>query len=121
MVEALTDLEFKKKVFDYDAHEDWSYAGTLPCIIDFYADWCQPCRMVAPILQQVAEKFSGHLLVYKVDVDHYGALASLFGITSIPSLLFVSTQDLPRLEVGALSLPDILQVMEEDFGLKLEV
>lgn len=121
MIQELTLQTFKEKIFDFEKNEDWQFKGSLPCIVDFYADWCQPCKIVSPLLEQVAEKFSGHLEVFKVDVDQHGALAGLFGISSIPSLLFVSLENLPRLEVGALPLPAILQIIEEELGIQLEI
>lgn len=120
MVIELSQEDFKQKVFDYDNNQDWHYKGDMPCIIDFYADWCQPCKVVSPILEQISEKFADHLYVYKVDVDKNGEIAALFGVSSIPSILFVSMNELPRIEVGALPLPSILQIIDEEFGLTIE-
>jgi thioredoxin 1 len=100
--ENLTTAMFKEKVFDYDKSEEWKYAGTVPCIIDFYADWCGPCKMVAPVLEKVSQDYQGKLLVYKVNTDKEQELAGAFGVQSIPSLLFVPLEGRPQMAVGAL-------------------
>jgi thioredoxin 1 len=98
----LTTEEFKNKVFNYDVNKEWKYAGELPAIIDFYADWCGPCKMVAPILQEIAKDYSGKLIVYKVDTESEQELAATFGISSIPTLLFVPMTGQPQAAMGAL-------------------
>jgi len=98
----LTTQEFKNKVFNYEVNKDWKYAGELPAIIDFYADWCGPCKMVAPILQDIAKDYAGKLIVYKVDTESERELAAAFGISSIPTLLFVPTTGKPQAAMGAL-------------------
>jgi thioredoxin 1 len=98
----LTTEEFKNKVFNYDVKKDWKYAGELPAIIDFYADWCGPCKMVAPILQEIAKDYAGKLVVYKVDTESERELAGAFGISSIPTLLFVPMNGQPQAAMGAL-------------------
>jgi thioredoxin 1 len=98
----LTTQEFKNKVFNYEVNKDWKYAGELPAIIDFYADWCGPCKMVAPILQEIAKDYAGKLIVYKVDTESERELASAFGISSIPTLLFVPKKGQPQAAMGAL-------------------
>jgi thioredoxin 1 len=98
----LTTEEFKNKVFDYTVNKEWKYSGELPAIIDFYADWCGPCKMVAPILQEIAKDYQGKLIVYKVDTESERELASAFGISSIPTLLFVPMTGQPQAAMGAL-------------------
>jgi thioredoxin 1 len=98
----LTTQEFKNKVFNYEVNKDWKYVGELPAIIDFYADWCGPCKMVAPILQEIAKDYAGKLIVYKVDTENERELASAFGISSIPTLLFVPKKGQPQAAMGAL-------------------
>jgi thioredoxin 1 len=98
----LTTEEFKNKVFDYTVNKEWKYSGELPAIIDFYADWCGPCKMVAPILQEIAKDYEGKLIVYKVDTESERELASVFGISSIPTLLFVPMTGQPQAAMGAL-------------------
>jgi thioredoxin 1 len=101
----LTTEEFKNKVFDYTVNKEWKYSGELPAIIDFYADWCGPCKMVAPILQEIAKDYQGKLIVYKVDTESERELASAFGISSIPTLLFVPMTGQPQAAMGALPRP----------------
>ena len=98
----LTTQEFKEKVFNYEANKEWKYEGSLPAIVDFYADWCGPCKMVAPILQEIANDYDGKLVVYKVDTESERELASTFGISSIPTLLFVPMVGQPQAAMGAL-------------------
>lgn len=102
-MEHLTNETFKTKIFDYSANKEWAYAGDLPCIIDFYADWCGPCKMVAPVLEAIGHEYAGKLRVYKIDTDKEQALAAQFGISSIPSILFVPKDGKPQMAVGALS------------------
>jgi thioredoxin 1 len=98
----LTTQEFKEKVFNYEKGTEWKYEGNLPAIIDFYADWCQPCKMVAPVLEDLALKYAGKIMVYKVDTENEQELASVFGIQSIPTLLFVPKEGQPQAAMGAL-------------------
>lgn len=98
----LTTQEFKEKVFNYEDSKEWNYAGSLPAIIDFYADWCGPCKMVAPILEELAKEYSGKIMVYKVDTENEQELASVFGIQSIPTLLFIPKEGQPQAAMGAL-------------------
>ncbi len=98
----LTAKEFKEKVFDYEKNKEWKYEGELPAIIDFYADWCGPCKMIAPIIQDIAKDYSGKIIIYKVDTESERELASVFGISSIPTLLFVPRNGKPQAVMGAL-------------------
>ncbi len=98
----LTAQDFKEKVFNYETGSEWKYEGNLPAIIDFYADWCQPCKMVAPVLEELAVKYAGQIVVYKVDTESEQELASVFGIQSIPTLLFVPKEGQPQAAMGAL-------------------
>ena len=102
MVEHLTKESFKTKVFNFEANKEWKFEGELPCIIDFYADWCSPCKMVAPILEELQEEFKGKLNVYKVNTEQEQELAGMFGVRSIPSLLFVPKDGQPQMAMGAL-------------------
>ncbi|MBP1691288.1 MAG: trxA [Bacteroidetes bacterium] len=101
-MEHLTKQTFVEKVFDFESNQDWKFEGNLPCIIDFYADWCAPCRMVAPILEDLAKEYDGKLNVYKIDTEKEQELAAMFGIRSIPSLLFVPLEGKPQMAAGAL-------------------
>ena len=102
MTELLTKETFLQKVFNYEQNKEWKFEGDKPCIIDFYADWCQPCKMVAPILEELSEEFDGKMNVYKVDTEAERELAGVFGIQSIPSILFVPADGQPQMAMGAL-------------------
>ena len=100
-VQPLTRTEFLKKVFDYKSSPDsWKYLGDKPAVIDFYATWCGPCRRLSPILERLAKEYSGKITVYKVDVDAEPELASVFGVRSIPSVLFIPMAGKPQMTVG---------------------
>ncbi len=101
-MEHLTKETFLRKVFDYEKNKDWKYEGELPAIIDFYADWCAPCRMVAPILEDLSKEYAGKINVYKVDTDKEQELAAVFGIRSIPSILFIPKKGKPQMAMGAM-------------------
>jgi len=109
----LTTSEFKEKVFNYDNQADWNYIGELPAIIDFYADWCGPCKMVAPVLEELAKEYEGKLVIYKVDTEKEFELASAFGIQSIPTFLFITADGKPSLQPGAFPKKVFKQVIEE--------
>ncbi|MDD4158562.1 MAG: thioredoxin, partial [Proteiniphilum sp.] len=99
----LTRADFLTKVANYEANsEKWEYLGDKPCIIDFYADWCGPCKMVAPILEELAAEYEGMIYIYKVDTEAEQQLAAEFGIRSIPSLLFCPMGEAPQMAQGAL-------------------
>ncbi len=102
MIEHLTKESFLEKVFNFEQHQEWKFEGELPCLIDFYADWCQPCKMVAPILEELATEYAGKINIYKIDTEEQQELAGAFGIRSIPSLLFVPKEGQPQMAQGAL-------------------
>lgn len=118
MVQNLTKDDFLKKVFNYEQNQDWKFEGDKPAIIDFYADWCQPCKIVSPILDELSEEFSGKIDFYKVDTEVEQELAAIFGIRSIPSLLFIPTNDRPQMAVGALPKDTLLQAISEVLGVE---
>jgi thioredoxin 1 len=101
-MELLTKETFRTKVFDFDKNKDWKFEGELPCIIDFYADWCGPCKMVAPVLDDLSREYAGKINIYKVDTEDQQDLAAMFGIRSIPSILFVPREGKPQMAMGAL-------------------
>jgi thioredoxin 1 len=101
-LEHLTKDSFKSKVFNYEANKEWKYEGVRPAIIDFYADWCGPCKMVAPILEELKAEYGDKLEIYKVNTEEERDLSSIFGIRSIPSLLFIPLDGQPQMAMGAL-------------------
>lgn len=117
-METLDKKAFVEKVFDYEKEKEWKYRGQLPAIVDFYADWCGPCKMVAPILEKVAAEYAGKLNVYKVDTDKEQELAGAFGIQSIPSLLFIPAQGQPQMARGAMDRASFDKVISEVLGVK---
>ena len=102
-MEHLTLDSFREKIFNFEQNKDWKYEGELPAIIDFYADWCGPCKMVAPVLEDLSKEFSGKLSIFKIDTESEQELAAMFGIRSIPSILFIPMEGKPQMSVGALS------------------
>ncbi|UTW67038.1 thioredoxin [bacterium SCSIO 12643] len=107
----LTTQGFKEKFFDFTQKQEWEYNDSVPAIIDFYADWCGPCKMVAPILEELSEEYDGKLNIYKVDTEVEQELSAVFGIRSIPSILFVPVNGQPMMQAGALpkeALADII-------------
>ena len=113
MSEKLTTADFKKKVFDFEANDAWKFEGDLPVIVDFYADWCGPCKMVSPILDTISQEYEGKLHVYKVNTDEEQELSAAFGIQSIPSLLFIPKSGDPRMQLGAIPKAQILKAMKD--------
>lgn len=115
----LTLDEFRKKIADIDRNTtEWKYLGDKPAIIDFYADWCGPCKKIAPILEELANEYSDQICIYKVDTDKESELASLFGITAIPALLFVPMEGEPQMAKGALPKDKLIQGINEILLLK---
>jgi len=113
MTEHLTTEAFKAKVFNWDENQEWKYEGELPAIVDFYADWCGPCKMVAPILEELSAEYDGKLNIYKVDTDKEQELAMAFGIQSIPSILFIPMGEKPQMAAGALPKEQLQQVIKD--------
>lgn len=108
---------FKSEIFDYSSSKEWAFKGDKPVIIDFYADWCAPCRMIAPIMKELANDYDGKITVYKVNVDKEKELASLFNVTSIPLLVFIPKDGTPQLLPGAADKATYKKAIE-DFLLK---
>lgn len=113
MVEHLTADTFKEKVFDYEQNKEWKFEGEKPCVIDFYADWCGPCKMVAPVLEELSKEYEGKLDIYKVDTEDQRELSAMFGIQSIPSILFVPKDGQPQMAQGALPKDSFKQAFSE--------
>src|SRR5688572_29099711 len=110
--------EFKSEIFDFETEKEWKYAGKLPAIIDFYADWCGPCKAIAPVLEELAEEYEGQLMIYKIDTEKEAELSSLFGIQSIPTLLFIPTEGAPMMQKGALPKNILEEVIREKLVVK---
>lgn len=110
----LTKADFLKKVANYEENQtEWKYLGDKPCIIDFYADWCGPCKVVAPILEELAAEYDGEIYIYKVDTEQEQELAAAFGIRSIPSLLFCPMGEQPQMAMGALPKETFIQAIND--------
>jgi thioredoxin len=113
--------DFFKYIYNYEKNPSaWSYEGSLPCIIDFYADWCGPCRRLAPILSEVAKEYRGKLVVYKVNTDKEQELAAYFGIQSLPTIVFVPKDGKPRGIMGLVPKEELERIISELFGIEAE-
>ncbi|MBE2281775.1 MAG: thioredoxin [Ignavibacteriaceae bacterium] len=113
MTQKLTKETFLKNVFNYEANTEWKFEGDKPCLIDFYADWCGPCKIVAPILEQLSTEYEGKLNIYKIDTEVEQELAAVFQIRSIPSLLFVPLDGQPQMAMGALPKEQLKEIIEK--------
>ena len=109
----LTTAEFKLKVFNYDVNKQWKYEGTKPAIVDFYADWCGPCRRLAPIIEQVSKEYGDQIVIYKVDTDKEQELAQSLGIQSLPTLLFIPVKGQPQAALGLQPKENIDKIIKE--------
>lgn len=116
-METLNIEEFKKKVFNYDGGPTWKFEGNLPAIVDFYADWCGPCRMQTPVLEEISKEFEGKIRVYKVDTQATPELASIFRIRGIPALLFIPKDGKPSLSSGFMPKEHLKQAISELLGI----
>jgi thioredoxin 1 len=112
-MEHLTKETFLEKVFNYEKNKEWKFEGDLPCLIDFYAGWCQPCKMVAPVLEDLSREYDGKINIYKVDTEDQQELSATFGIRSIPSLLFCPKDAQPQMAQGALPKETLKQVIND--------
>ncbi len=123
MTESLTKQAFLEKVFDYENNKDWKFEGDKPAIVDFWADWCGPCKVVGPVLEELSEEYKDQLNIYKVNTEQEQELAAAFGIQSIPSLLFIPVDDKPQMAAGALPkesfkkiINDVLKIESSDLN-----
>jgi thioredoxin len=110
----LTTQGFKEKFFDFSQKQEWEYTDTVPAIIDFYADWCGPCKMIAPILEELSDDYAGKLNIYKVDTEAEQELSGVFGIRSIPSMLFVPVGGEPMMQAGALPKEALVDIINKE-------
>jgi thioredoxin 1 len=118
MTEHLNKDEFISKVFDYEKNKEWNYAGDLPAIVDFYAEWCGPCKMLSPVLEDLSKEFDGKLRVYKIDTDKEPEVSGVFGIQSVPTLLFIPSKGDPTMAMGALPKPELKKAIREVLGVE---
>lgn len=108
----LTKKDFIEKVFNYEVNtKEWKYEGDMPAIVDFYADWCQPCKIASPILEELAKEYEGKIYVYKVNTEKERELASAFGIRSIPTFLLISMEGAPQVFSGIGQTPEATREM----------
>ncbi len=112
-LEHLTNETFKEKIFNYETNKEWKFEGEIPAIIDFYADWCGPCKTIAPILEELKAEYGNKLDIYKVNTEEQRELSSVFGIQSIPSLLFIPKEGQPQMAMGALPKETFKQAISE--------
>ena len=113
MIENLTKETFFEKVFNFEKNKTWKYEGELPAIVDFYADWCGPCKALTPILEDLSNEYEGKIIIYKIDTEAQKELAAAFGIRSIPSMLFCPKKDEPQMAHGALPKNQIEKIINE--------
>lgn len=113
-MEHLTLESFKEKIMDFETNtEDWKFQGELPAIIDFYADWCMPCKTLSPILEELSKEYEGKINIYKIDTEDQPELSGMFGIRSIPSILFIPKDGEPQMSVGVLPKNKFKEVIED--------
>ncbi|MBK7410703.1 MAG: thioredoxin [Saprospirales bacterium] len=110
----LTADKFKSEIFDYTVEKEWNFKGEVPAIIDFYADWCGPCKMVAPIMEELSDDYKDKLIIYKVDTEEEMELSGIFGIRSIPSILFIPVEGRPMMQAGALSKAALKSIIDKE-------
>ena len=117
-METLNTKTFKAKVFDFESSKNWSFQGDRPAIVDFYADWCAPCRALSPILTEIAAEYSGKVDVYKVDTEKNPDLASIFGVRGIPAILFIPKSGKPTMSSGLMPKETFEKAIEEVLGVQ---
>ena len=118
MTENLTKATFLEKVFNYEKNKEWVFEGNVPAIIDFYADWCGPCKMIAPILEELSEEYGDKINIYKVDTEAEQELAAAFAIRSIPSMLFIPMGEQPQMANGAMPKNNLKEMIQDILKVK---
>ena len=113
MTENLTKEAFLEKVFNFEVNKEWNFEGDRPVLIDFYADWCGPCKSLAPVLEQLSEEYEGKVDIYKINTEQEQELSAAFGIRSIPSMLFCPIGEQPQMANGALPKKQIEQIIKD--------
>ncbi|OGU64071.1 MAG: thioredoxin [Stygiobacter sp. RIFOXYC12_FULL_38_8] len=116
MVEHLTKQTFLEKVFNYEINKEWKFEGSLPAVIDFWAEWCGPCRMLGPVIDELSKEYEGKVNFYKIDTETETELASAFGIRSIPSLLFIPVDGQPKMASGAYPKEDLKNIIQQELN-----
>ncbi|GDX64162.1 thiol reductase thioredoxin [Chlorobiota bacterium] len=119
MTQEMTLETFKELIFDFEKNKEWSYTSDIPCIIDFWAPWCAPCRAVAPIFEELSNVYEGKVQFYKVNTDEQQELSAMFGISSIPSFLFIPVGDHPKMAPGALPRELFVEAIEKELHVTL--
>ena len=109
----LDNESFKKLVFNYEVNKEWKYEGDMPAIIDFYADWCAPCRQLSPLVDEIAREYAGKIVVYKVDTEKEKTLSQSIGITGLPTLLFIPAKGKPQVSMGLLPKASLVKAINE--------
>lgn len=109
----LTEKSFKEKVFNYDVNKEWKYEGTKPAVVDFYADWCAPCRQLSPMLEELAKEYGDKIIVYKVDTEKEKELTRTLGISGLPTLLFIPEKGKPQMRMGLVPKASLAQAIDE--------
>jgi thioredoxin 1 len=109
----LSNDGFKKMIFNYEVNKEWKFEGTKPVIIDFYADWCAPCRQLSPLVEEIAKEYEGKIVVYKVNTDKERVLTQSLGITNLPTLLYIPAKGKPQVTLGMLPKEQIVKTIKE--------
>jgi thioredoxin len=110
----LNKESFLEKIFNYETNTDWKYAGEIPALIDFWAPWCGPCQAISPVMEELSEEYIGRVDFYKINTDEQEELSGVFGIKSIPSLLFIPLEGMPKMAIGALPKEELKQAIEDE-------
>ena len=109
----LTTDQFRQRIFDYKTQKEWKYTGDKPCVIDFYTTWCGPCKRLAPIMEDLSQTYCGEVTFYKVDTERERELAYVFGISSIPQVMYIPTEGKPILLKGLYPKENIVNIIDE--------
>ena len=109
----LTTDQFRQRIFDYKVNKEWKYTGDKPCVIDFYTTWCGPCKRLAPIMEELSQTYCGQVVFYKADTERERELAYVFGISSIPQVMYIPMEGKPILLKGLYPKENIVNIIDE--------